>query len=149
MRAKKSLQDTLFSIIHSMPDSPEKQLLEINLLWQQVTGSIIGANSRVQKLETNGVLLIELDDRGWIKPLSASESFILGKLNAHMGGVPEIKKLRFRISQSKTFPHPVIEEAKKRKHEQVDQKIREIAQTIPDEPVRDAFLKAYFSYPDG
>ena len=143
----REISNILKSLIQKFPANPGSELLIMNFLWARVTGKIISSQSEIQAYDSrSGVITILLSKAAWQSPIIASKNFIVNKIRKISNGKFIIREFRFvnQPDTTKLNPSPM----KKQNEKKIDDaRVIEAANTIEDETLRAAFLKAYRNYP--
>jgi len=142
------LQSLLLKFFNSFPDSTSRRRAVINIVWQQIVGPIIGPHTHVDRWDSQNRLHIILSENTWITPLNSSKTFILDKFNAavkdYLGDTFHVTDFVVILNEK-----TVSENGKKiqERNRSRDAVLEETAMQIPDEKLRESFLKAYRNYP--
>jgi hypothetical protein len=142
------LSDILIQALKEFPNSQESLNIVLDLSWKKVVGPIISPHSQVERLDSGGVLIVLVDNKEWIKPLNALKKTILERLKYQFGF--SIKSLSVKTMPNRkqnSTPSVIKPITRNPPSEYLQEAITKESQLIMNPDLRDAFLRAFNSYP--
>ena len=78
---KMDIRKSILEILATLPRNQENRLTMLRLLWQIAVGPIITGHAVIQACAPRGKLVVQVDDRRWIKEIQRVSEIILDRMN--------------------------------------------------------------------
>ncbi len=142
------IKATILKLIHDLPASAERSLIELNLIWQQVVGPGIACRTLLTGIGSDH-LLIKTDSIELMNGLLGAHAYLLQRLRHFTVHARSVRALRFQVDptlRAQTHAHQKQNEEPSMEDEWSDATIETITR-IEDENLRESIMRAYRSYP--
>ncbi len=141
---RNSIQNALLHAVSHLPEGRNKNLVRLNILWHRIVGQLISKHSQIVELKPGGTAVVAIQSQSWKNPIEISSQYILRKINEITDG--KIKLNRIEIIIRKTTPSDSGKRVTIRGLDP-DPEILASIESIPDQAIRESFLRAYLNYP--
>ena len=98
MRSIRSLQELIPEVLPNMDSPVDERVTEIKKRWKEWVGEPIFHQTTVESIEQN-VLIVLVQDSGWISELERIKRVVVQKMNDHFGS-KQIQRIQFLLDGS-------------------------------------------------
>lgn len=143
-----TIKATILRLIHDMPHSQERSILEMNLIWQQVVGLSVASRATICSIGSDH-LIIQTDSTELMNALMGAQKYLLQRLRSLTVNALSIRKLHFKVKFDALSSANRDSSTAQKDAQMTDQDdpVIHILNDMPDLELREIIARAYSSYP--